>query len=260
MIKSADPSGSTAETKTEVSCAEGETRLNVAIGNQECSKGLGDFIKLWYNFIIGAVGIMATVMIMYAGIKWLTSRGNATVISDSKEKIFAALIGLTIAFLSYTILALINPNLLTIGLTPLPGVSVNPSESRGTLSSADIAPAITVLGSNGATLNTPPGDLAGLAGEDFNNLNSFLNQCPNCNISITGINADGISFQTSDSDFFNHIAGGALPYPNPDTGNPAFVILSSAEENRGTRTLIDAEDISGGTMTGTMTFIPPPTQ
>lgn len=75
---------------------------------------LSEYIKTWYNFIIGAIGILATVMIMYGGLKWLTSRGNSAVIGDAKEKIFSALIGLILVFLSYTILYLVNPNLVEI--------------------------------------------------------------------------------------------------------------------------------------------------
>jgi len=103
-------------------------RLNVPIGNTgyilQGSRGFGLYIQLWYSFIVGAVGIMATVMIMYAGIKWITSRGNTSVISDAKEKIWAAVMGMAIAFLSYTILAIINPGLLTINLPGLTTVDV----------------------------------------------------------------------------------------------------------------------------------------
>ncbi|HNP75440.1 MAG TPA: pilin [bacterium] len=91
--------------------------LNVSVGNIETmslSNIFADYIIMWYNFIIGAIGILATVMIMYGGLKWLTSRGNSAVISNAKEKIFSALIGLVLVFLSYTILYLVNPNLVVI--------------------------------------------------------------------------------------------------------------------------------------------------
>ena len=76
---------------------------------------LGKYIQIWYGLIIGTVGILASIMIMYGGFKWLTSRGGQAV-SEAKDIIFSALIGLTLAFLSYTILYLVNPNLLKIGL------------------------------------------------------------------------------------------------------------------------------------------------
>ncbi|HNZ73158.1 MAG TPA: hypothetical protein PKG73_00945, partial [bacterium] len=87
---------------------------------------LSEYIKTWYNFIIGAIGILATVMIMYGGLKWLTSRGNSAVISNAKEKIFSALIGLVLVFLSYTILYLVNPNL--VNIKPLDISTIEPKE------------------------------------------------------------------------------------------------------------------------------------
>ncbi|HPW39651.1 MAG TPA: pilin [bacterium] len=100
--------------------------LNVSVGDIETmslSNILADYIVMWYNFIIGAIGILATVMIMYGGLKWLTSRGNSAAIGDAKEKIFSALIGLVLVFLSYTILYLVNPNL-TVIKTPNIGQSM----------------------------------------------------------------------------------------------------------------------------------------
>jgi len=101
---------------------------------------LGNYIATWYGFVIGTIGILAAIMIMYGGVKWLTSRGGQAV-SDAKDIIFSALIGLTLAFLSYTILNLVNPNLLKIGLPKMGAITytdnfalavVNPSMEGGT--------------------------------------------------------------------------------------------------------------------------------
>jgi hypothetical protein len=86
---------------------------------------LGNYINTWYGFVVGAVGIMATVMIMYAGFKWLASRGNATTISDAKDKIWSAIIGLFLVFSSYIILQVINGDLVNPTLTGLNNVDVN---------------------------------------------------------------------------------------------------------------------------------------
>ncbi|MEK7653065.1 MAG: pilin [Patescibacteria group bacterium] len=93
--------------------------LNAPIGgltevNIKTENPLYKYISVWYGFIIGSIGILATVMIMYGGFKWLTSRGNSSQISDAKEKIISAITGLLLAFLSYTILNLINPRLVQI--------------------------------------------------------------------------------------------------------------------------------------------------
>ncbi len=102
---------------------------NVSVGpsfqqgvKQTVDRGtLGKYVSAWYGFIIGTVGILATIMIMYGGFKWMTSRGGSG-INDAKDIIWSALIGLTLAFLSYTILYLINPDLLTIGLPEMGGI------------------------------------------------------------------------------------------------------------------------------------------
>ncbi len=91
--------------------------LNVPIGNLTqvgTSNPLGEYFKAWYDFVIATIGIMCTVVIMWAGFRWLTSRGNNATISDCKEQISSALIGLLLAFMSYAMLQLINPNLVQI--------------------------------------------------------------------------------------------------------------------------------------------------
>ena len=75
---------------------------------------LGKYIKAWYTLIISIVGIIATVMLMWGGMKWLTSRGNSGTISDAKDIIWSAIIGLVLTLLSWTVLNLINPSLLTM--------------------------------------------------------------------------------------------------------------------------------------------------
>lgn len=105
-------------------------KLNVAIGGHESVSDFGQYISIWYRFIVGSVGILATVMIMWSGFKWLTSRGNTSTISQAKENIWAAIIGLLIAFLSYIILSLINPGLLNIGLPALDKIQAPTTGSK----------------------------------------------------------------------------------------------------------------------------------
>ncbi|MFA5047470.1 MAG: pilin [Patescibacteria group bacterium] len=75
---------------------------------------LGKYIQAWYTLIISVVGIIATVMLMWGGMKWLTSRGNSKVISEAKEIIWSAIIGLALTLLSWTILSLINEKLVVM--------------------------------------------------------------------------------------------------------------------------------------------------
>ena len=105
---------------TSVQCRSGNFCPNVTVGSFKAGtagqaisgKMLGDYIQSWYTLIISIVGIIATVMLMWGGMKWLTSRGNSGTISDAKDIIWSAIIGLVLTLLSWTILYLINPKLL----------------------------------------------------------------------------------------------------------------------------------------------------
>ncbi|MFA6422710.1 MAG: pilin [Candidatus Buchananbacteria bacterium] len=144
---------------------------NVSIGeirgNIEVSPDLlGKYIKTWYGFLVAIAGILATLMIMYAGVKWVTSRGGGA-ISQAKEIMLAAVTGLALVFLSYSILALINPGLLTITMPKLDDIQYSgdfllPSGNMGELD-AD--------GVGGGGGNIPAADPTTLVGSS--NINDF---------------------------------------------------------------------------------------
>lgn len=90
----------------EVPIKEGVTSYDTSEG-----KAIGAYIKDIYAFAIGAVGIIATVVMMYGGVLWIVAGGNQTKISEAKAWIGAALTGLFLFMTSYMILYLINPNL-----------------------------------------------------------------------------------------------------------------------------------------------------
>src|SRR3989338_1837478 len=94
------------------------TKLQVSIGGYEV-KGIEDYIRRLYIFFVGISGITAGVMIVWAGVKWLTSAGNPERISDAKHKISNALIGLVLVLNSYVILNTVNPDLVKLKLPPI---------------------------------------------------------------------------------------------------------------------------------------------
>ena len=67
-----------------------------------------------FNFILMVGGLAAVVMVVWGGVKYLTSSGNASITRDAKKQIFAALLGLIILFSSWIILNTINPELVNI--------------------------------------------------------------------------------------------------------------------------------------------------
>jgi len=55
------------------------------------------------NIIIYIVGVIAVIMLVIGGIKYVISGGDSKKVTDAKNTILYAIIGLVIAFLSYAI-------------------------------------------------------------------------------------------------------------------------------------------------------------
>lgn len=71
--------------------------------------GIGQYLTTVYNFGVSVAGILAVMLIVYGGFRWLTAMGNTGVISHAKETIIAAIIGLVLMLCSYLLLYTINP-------------------------------------------------------------------------------------------------------------------------------------------------------
>jgi len=104
---------------------------------------LGGYLVSLYNFLLAAVGIIAMVMIVYGGFRYMTSAGNPATMADAKDIVYSSIIGLALALLSWIIVNTINPELIfTTGpgmpSANLPSVSIGgnvpPSCAYGSLS------------------------------------------------------------------------------------------------------------------------------
>jgi len=89
-------------------------KLETPLGAKVYVNNLADYISTIYNFALSIIGILATVAIIYGGVRWASAAGNESSITAAKETIFSALIGLIIAVGSYTILNFINPQLVNL--------------------------------------------------------------------------------------------------------------------------------------------------
>jgi hypothetical protein len=84
------------------------------IGGAGQTLGYGEFSTLFQKFITAVyiiAAIAAFIKIFLAGLKWYTSSGSAKAISQAREDIKNALMGLAFLFLAGTLLVFINPNL-----------------------------------------------------------------------------------------------------------------------------------------------------
>jgi hypothetical protein len=84
------------------------------VRNRHYIKNMSCYIAGFYRYFASVAGILATVMIMYGGLKYVVSLGNPQRIADAKDTITSAVIGLVITLGSYLILYFINPNLVTL--------------------------------------------------------------------------------------------------------------------------------------------------
>jgi Zn-dependent protease with chaperone function len=53
--------------------------------------------------VLGFLGIIATVIILFAGFKWMTSGGNEENVTSAKKMLIAGVIGLVIILFSYAL-------------------------------------------------------------------------------------------------------------------------------------------------------------
>jgi len=81
------------------------------------------YVKYIFNFSIMIAGIIALGVLVFSGIKILTSPDQPSVISDARTKIIGAFIGIIVLLSSYLILTTINPQLTIISLREIKAVS-----------------------------------------------------------------------------------------------------------------------------------------
>ena len=83
-------------------------KINVS---NESGMDLKDVIAEVVNIALGFLGILAVIIIIYAGFKWMTAGGNEDQVGDAKKMIIQAVIGLTIIFLAWVIASFVVTNL-----------------------------------------------------------------------------------------------------------------------------------------------------
>ena|SRR3989338_5516696 len=67
------------------------------------TKDLREGVMAIVNVLLGFLGIVAIIVILYGGFVWLTSAGNEEKVGQAKKIITAGIIGLIIIFVSYAI-------------------------------------------------------------------------------------------------------------------------------------------------------------
>ena len=100
--------------------AVGSAKTNVGFGGEGEGKkdfaNFGAFIQWIYRYGVVVAGVLAVVMVMVAGLQWVTSAGSPERITQAKKRIGNALMGLFVALISYFILNTVNPYLVNFRL------------------------------------------------------------------------------------------------------------------------------------------------
>lgn len=77
--------------------------INDMVNAKLGTKNLRDTITSIINIVLGFLGILATLLILYGGFIWMTSQGNSEGIDKAKGIISAGVIGLVVIFVAYAI-------------------------------------------------------------------------------------------------------------------------------------------------------------
>lgn len=112
---------------------------------------LPDYVKYIFDFGIGIAGLIAFIMLVYGGFRYLTSAGNPSAMSDANSQIFAGLMGIIVILGSWLLLNTINPQLLII----------NPETEESKLAATTASGVYLCAGENCKLFNTSQSFIGG---------------------------------------------------------------------------------------------------
>ncbi len=81
---------------------------------QAANQNFPTLVAYIFYLCLGIVGILGVAIIAYAGFEYLTSGGNPGRISEAKDRVRSAIIGIVLLLLSWIIIGTINPDLLNL--------------------------------------------------------------------------------------------------------------------------------------------------
>jgi hypothetical protein len=79
--------------------SESNVQAATGLGNTDPREMAGSIVKI----LLGFLGIIAVILILYGGFKWMTAAGNEDSVSQAKKIIGAGVIGLVIILMAFGI-------------------------------------------------------------------------------------------------------------------------------------------------------------
>jgi hypothetical protein len=86
----------------------GTNYINTGLGNADPREIASSII----NIALGFLGVLAVIIILIGGFKWMTAAGNEDQIADAKKVLMAGIIGLVIILASWGIATFVLTSLL----------------------------------------------------------------------------------------------------------------------------------------------------
>ncbi|KKQ59768.1 MAG: hypothetical protein US81_C0037G0003 [Parcubacteria group bacterium GW2011_GWE2_38_18] len=181
----------------------------VNFSDDKTIRPIGEYIRWFYKYAIGAVGILATIVMMFGGVLWITAMGSPERITDAKAWITASLTGLFLALTSYLMLATINPALVNLNTPGVANVKDSATKSGGFIcdnKSENECKAYSGCSWNNNTCITQVVTQCGLTSSDITTNSSGVTCCTSY---------AGCDYNTKDADvnhkyFYARIGGGSL--------------------------------------------------
>lgn len=87
---------------------DGDFTSQVGLGDND----LQDTIAQLINVALGFLGIVAVIIILFGGFKWMTAGGNDEKVGEAKRLIIAGIIGLAIILSAYAITTFVLSSLI----------------------------------------------------------------------------------------------------------------------------------------------------
>jgi len=97
---------------------------------QEQIAGPAEYILAIYRFGMLAALLLAMLMIVIGALQYSTSGGDSSKISDAKDRIYKAILGVTLLFGAYILLRTINPELVLLKNPELTSVNITLEAER----------------------------------------------------------------------------------------------------------------------------------
>lgn len=91
-----------------------EQGLNYGTFSGLGTKDVREVIFLIINVILGFLSIIAILLILWGGFKWMTAGGNEDQIDEAKKIIIAGIVGMAVIFTAYAIATFVVRSLVNV--------------------------------------------------------------------------------------------------------------------------------------------------